>query len=284
MINKPARLRILVPTDLSIASRSGMRFAIQWSRHQQAQLVFVLVVNIPRVPAWSDETYSKYATHQRAKNMRQLKQFVRKIYDRMGLPPRNYSCILIEGMSVDVSLQDYSRKEKFDYICMSTRGAGKIQRLLGTHTGNLITHADIPVIAIPSAYRYRPIRRVLYAGDMTNYQKEIEKVVAFARPFKAAIHLIHFLAEGAMPLTQTITEKVFREEFNYPISIHFRYPDDSLSFARNLDKQIPLLHPSAIVLFTNRQRSFLERLIDPSRAERLAFALKLPMLVFPKEP
>ncbi|MBS1660922.1 MAG: universal stress protein [Bacteroidetes bacterium] len=281
--NKPARLRVLVPTDLSVASKSGIRFAIQWSRQQDIHLVFVLVISIQQAPAWSQDTFKKYVAHQQAKNFRQLKQFVKKIYERMGLPARNYSCTLIEGMSADIALQEYSRQDgHFDYICMSTRGAGKLKRFFGTHTGNLITHSSIPVLAIPAAYRYRPIRRLLYAGDMFDYQKEMKKVVDFARPFKAAIHLVHFLSEGATPLNPAVTEAVFREQFSYPVSIHFKWPDESLSFAHNLEKQIPLLHPSMVVLFTDIHRSFLQRLLDPSRAERLSFTLKQPLLVFPK--
>jgi len=278
------KLRILVPTDLSAASAAGIRYAIQWSRQQPVDLVFCYVVNIMKPSTYSDARFNTYAKTRRAGYMRDLRQFVTWTCKRMGVLPRNASFILLDSISVDISLVDYCRRDgHFDYICMSTRGAGRMRRIFGTHTGNLITHSEVPVLAVPAQYRARPVKRLLYAGDMVNYEYEIKKVVGFSKPLKAAVHLLHFTESGEITPGESTTEKVFRQQFGYPIRIHFRPIDPLLSFSRNLDKQISSLRPSVVVLFTDQHRSLLDYFISPSRAERVSFALQTPLLVFPKK-
>ncbi|WP_431209511.1 universal stress protein [Puia sp. P3] len=104
---KSERIRILVPTDLSPASRAGVRYAIQWSLHQPADLVFCYVVNILKPPSWSDNRYNAYAKSMRARYMRELRRFVTLTSNRMGVHPRNASHVLLESISVDIALVDY---------------------------------------------------------------------------------------------------------------------------------------------------------------------------------
>jgi len=278
-----SRLRILVPTDLSAASKAGIRFAIQWSQQQPAELIFVHVLNILKVPDWNEGRYAAYAADERKRYIRMLERFIRDVYRRARVRQRHTSCLLIESMSPDVAIQDYCRQDgHFDYICMSTKGAGMVKRVFGTHTGNLITHSKVPVLAVPAGYRSRPVRRVLYAGDMTNYSQEVPAIVRFASALNARIDVLHFMEDGEVALNTAITEKVFREQFGYPVRIHFRATDESLSFARNLGTQIAAFKPSVVVLFTDQGRSVAERIFDRSRAERVSFALKTPLLAFPK--
>jgi len=283
-IKRSEKIRILVPTDLSAASRAGIRYAIQWSRQQPADLVFCYVVNILKPPTWSDARFRTYASSTRARYMRELKRFVSTVYSRMGVSSRNASHVLLDSISVEISLVDYCRREgNFDYICISTRGAGRMRRIFGTHTGNLITHSEVPVMAVPAQYRTRPIRRVLYAGDMVNYAYEPQKVVEFAKPFKADIRLLHFTEGGEITPDEVTTGKVFQQQFGYPVRVHFRPIDPLLPFSRNIQQQIRSLRPSLVVLFTDQHRSLLDYLMNPSKAERASFALHTPLLVFPKK-
>lgn len=278
------KVRILVPTDLSADSRAGIGYAIQWSRRQPADLVFCYVVNIMKPSTWSDARYRTYANSMRTRYMQELKRFVAMVYTRMGVPSRNASHVLLDSISVDISLVDYCRRDgNFDYICISTGGAGLMGRIFGTHTGNLITHSEVPVLAVPAQYRNRPLKRLLYAGDMVNYAYEMQKVVDFAKPFKADTHLLHFTEGGEITPDEATTGKVFHQQFGYPIRVHFRSLDPLLSFSRNLDKQIRSLRPSVVVLFTDQHRSLLDYLLNPSKAERASFAMRTPLLVFPKK-
>ncbi|WP_431209512.1 hypothetical protein ACQ86N_25505 [Puia sp. P3] len=166
---------------------------------------------------------------------------------------------------------------------MSTSGAGRMRRIFGTHTGNLITHSEVPVLAVPAGYRTRPVKRLLYAGDMVNYEYEMKKVVARLKTPQRCRTPPPLTEGGEITTDESTTEKVFRQQFGYPVRVHFRPLDQLLSFQKNLDKQINSLRPSIVVLFTDQHRSLLDYFISPSRAERVSFALRTPLLVFPKK-
>ncbi|HMI64152.1 MAG TPA: universal stress protein [Puia sp.] len=283
-IKSTSRLRILVPTDLSAASRAGLRFAIQWSRQQPVELIFVHVLSIPKPPAWTEKEYKTYFDSQCDQYRQRLKTFVRNVYKQARVHQRTCTLILLEAMSADIAIQDYCRQDgHIDFICMSTRGAGRLKRVFGTHTGNLIIHSKVPVLAVPSTYRSRPIRRMLYAGDMIDYGRELRQVVQFARPLKAGIDLLNFTKAGEMAIDKNRSEKIFKEQLNYPFRIHFRLVNELLSFPANLGKQILAFKPSVVVMFTDQRRSILARIIRPSKAEKLSFDLKTPLLVFAQQ-
>ena len=177
--------KILVPTDFSANSKSGVRFAIHWASQQKIELVFVNVLYILRVTRWSDAYFAKYAAQEEKLCRIKFEKFIAGIYRQMNVKVGKYSTVIIEGISADISILDYCRKTSgIDYICISTRGDGKFKKIFGTNTGNLITKSEIPVLAVPQNYKVADIKSILYATDLRNYTTEIEKVVAFAQHLK----------------------------------------------------------------------------------------------------
>jgi hypothetical protein len=54
------------------------------------------------------------------------------------------------------------------------------------------------------------------------------------------------------------------------------------SLPANLQKQIDRLKPSLIVMFTDQNRSFFQKIASPSNAEKVSFATRIPLLSFHK--
>src|SRR5687768_10820816 len=152
MINK-----LLVTTDLSQNSKAGIRFAIQLASQSGASLIYYHVIVIPKPTHWSDKKYEAYTEEQMLEAKGKLNPFVKSVYRRSGIQPGNFECVVQVGSPVDQTIMDYALKRKVDFICMSTRGAGVIRRLMGTHTSAVLTHSTIPVLAIPKNYRATPI-------------------------------------------------------------------------------------------------------------------------------
>lgn len=147
-------ITILVPTDFSAASRAGMRFGIQWARQQKAKLVFAHVLRILRLTSWSDKRYEAFAAAQRTLYFRRLTRLASEVFRHTHLARKAYTTQVIEGISADIALTELNgQRTDIDLICMATRGAGKLKKLFGTHTGNLILRSEIPVIAVPVGYR-----------------------------------------------------------------------------------------------------------------------------------
>jgi len=228
--------KVLVPTDFSANSKAGIRFAFRWSAYQHLELVFIHVA---------------HPIKEKKDSQGKLVKFIAAIARNMHAKTAGYSCIVIDGYNADVAIIDYcTHHRNFDFICISTKGAGGIKRLYGTNTGNVITKSPVPVLAIPAGYKSKPIKRILYAADLDHYTPELTKVSAFAKPLKAQVEILHIFSRN----------QVFK----------------------NIRAQIEKLKPSLVVMFTNQDRSLLQKLFMTSKAERLSFDLKTPLLVFRK--
>lgn len=276
-------IRILVPTDLSTASRPGLRFAIQWSKQQEAKITFVHVLYIPRPTAWSDKQFQAFAAAEKIRCRQKLDKFVSDTFRKLDTVDVSHSRLILEGASPDIVLCDYCRQHpETDFICMGTRGAGKLKKIWGTHTGNLITHSPVPVIAVPENYRTRPVTRLLYATDLSGYKDELKKVAAFATPLKATVNVLHLTLPGEVKLDRELMEEVFKRDYSCDLKFNFRTTDPGQTLVGNLQHEIANLRPSLVIMFTDRDRTLFQRIFFPSRSESLAFDLKTPLLVFGK--
>ncbi len=276
--------KILVPTDFSDNSKSGIQFAIHWASRQKIELVFVHVLYILRATSWSDEYFEKYAEQEKELCSTKIEKFIEDIYSQMNVNVGKYSTVIIEGFGADISILDYCRSTPgFDYICISTRGTGKFEKIFGTNTGNLITKSAIPVLAVPENYKVADIKSVLYATDLRNYAEEIKKVVDFAQPLKTTIEVVHFTWPGEISFDEKTIEAAFKKEFKYDLKLYFEKNDGTHSIVENLENQISIKKPSVVIMFTNQQRTFFQKLFLSSKAEELSFEVKVPLLVFNKE-
>ncbi len=276
--------KILVPTDFSVNSRAGVRFAIHWATRQKTELAFVHVLTVLRITSWTDTYFAKYAAQEEKLCSTKFEKFISDIYLQMNVKPGKHSCIIVQGISADVTILDYCRKNPgIDYICISTRGAGKFKKIFGTNTGNLITKSGVPVLAVPKNYKVAEVKSILYATDLRNYAEEIKKVVAFAQPLKTQIEVIHYTWPDEISLDEKTIEAAFKKQFKYGLTLHFEKNDGVHSLIENLQKQISIRKPSVVVVFTNQQRTLFQKLFLSSKSEELSFQLKVPLLVFNKK-
>ena len=276
--------KIIVPTDFSVNSKAGVRFAIHWATRQKLELVFVHVLNILKATRWSDAYFEKYAEHEKELCSTKFEKFIADIYRQMNVKVGKYSTVIIEGLGADISILDYCRKiPGIDYICISTRGAGKFKKIFGTNTGNLITKSEIPVLAVPQNYKVAEVKSILYSTDLRNYAPEIKQVVAFAQPLKSKIEVVHFTWPDEISLDEKTIEAALKKQFKYGLKLHFEKNDGVRSIIENLQNQIKIRKPSIVIMFTNQNRTFFQKIFLSSKSEELSFEAKVPLLVFNKK-
>jgi len=276
-------LKILIPTDFGRNSRSGMRFAIQWAKQQKARLIFFHVACIPHLTRWSEKQYQSYRLEELNLRQRRLHHMAAGALTRADAHDQPYDCIIVEGISPEITLLDYCREHKdIDLICMGTRGAAGLQKLWGTHAGNVMTHSPAPVIVVPKGYRAKAITQLLYATDLNHYQEELEKIVPLAHHLRADLHILHLVGPDERVPDKNLFEKVLNHEFHIETHIHLEVMDETRSVAANIHKFIQRTKPSLVVMFTDQQRSLFEKIFYPSKAESFAFRTHTPLLAYSK--
>ena len=275
--------KILVTTDFSTHSKAGMRFAVQLAAQMKAELVFFHCFQA-LIPTTIHRDRIENSMQEQAQiQLKKLEKFVASLYRSMKIDATGYRCVVKEELSPESAILEYAVREKFDFICISTRGAGGVQKIIGTNTSSVIHKSTIPVIAVPHAYRVRDIKNILYASDLENLEREMTGVEDFARSLGARFALVHFSFADKLKLARValdtdtlgrkypLLERVFLEPFEV-----------KEKFAVQLDRLVKKINPSLVILFTHSNLTWFDKLFSVSRSETFSFITKVPMLVYRK--
>ena len=274
--------KIIVTTDLSANSRSAMRFAIQLAAQRDAQVVFLYVYQVLRASFWSDELYAYYVERQKENALQELRPIVRSVYRSLDKSPFNHEVVAYHNLDVTEGILEYARISKASYICISTRGAGTIRKLFGTHTAALLERSSIPVICIPARQHVHPIHEVIYASDMTNYMHELEEVIDFARPMQASVTLLHIAYNYEFRTDIQLMENTLQKQFRYPVHVAYCKRDVNCTMPEDLEAFIKQIKHVILVLFSEQQQGMLNRFLIPGNAREMAFHASQIFISFPK--
>jgi len=274
--------QIIATTDFSANSKAGMRFAVRLAQARNAELVFLHVHQVLRATFWSDRQYAHYIKRHEAQVLEELTSFVKEVCRSVRSPLPAYRVAVHHNLDTAAGITEYAERHEAAYICISTRGAGTLRKIYGTNTARLITVSRIPVLCIPRDYRFRPVRDILYASDMTDYEYELAQVVAFARPLNARISMLHLSYPGDLLQDSKAVEAMLLEKTGYKVALHYRSRNAAQSLLRELRRAIRDSKPSLLVMFTNPNRSLFDQIFLSSKTKDYSFEATIPLLSISK--
>ena len=274
--------KILVTTDFSSNSKAGLRFAIQLSSQHKYQLTFFHSYYIMKPTSWSDERSAAYEKLEAEKIKKKLNLFVESVYKNIRIVARNIKCVIKSSVFTDGNIREYAHENKFNFICISTRGAGTVQKIFGTNTSNLINHSTVPVIAIPHNYHPSKITSILFASDLINLEKELKKVVVFTKPLKAKVELLHFHYPAEITNNKKMMNEAVKKFSKHNIKLHLENINLAETLITNIEAAIKKSRPSMMIMFTEQNRSFFDKIFLSGNSAEYSFNAKVPMLVFNK--
>lgn len=273
---------IIAATDMSANSRPALRFALQLAATMNAKLFIVNVYHVLRASMWTDAQYEFYRNKTQQVLMNELETFVKSVRPQNNYVAINYESELFHHLDTVDGIIEYAREKHAVYICAGTHGAGVLAKLIGTNTARLISHSEIPVIAVPGTFRQRRISRVLYASDMSDYNAELQKVLEFVRPLHARVTLLHLYHAYEFVPDKELMEQSLEQTFRYKINVLYVQRNTRLRLDDDIQQKMKKLNPSLFVMFTNQERDYIERLIAGSNTRSYSFISKVPMLSLPK--
>ncbi len=274
--------KILVTTDFSENSKAGLHFAIQLASQNNYDLVFFHTPHILIPSAWNNNKMEDYEKEEVKKFEDKLLVFVKEVYESLNITPQTINCVVKDSVFPQSIIMEYAAENNFSYICISTKGAGQAARLLGTNTGNLINHSDVPVIAIPDNYTITPVTIILLASDLVDFKKEILQAVAFAEPLGASIELLHLTSAFEHNADLKAIEATVKAESAYPIHFNLINRDSNTSLVTDMETAVKNMKPSIMIMFTEQNRTWFEKIFLSSKSAEYSFNAKVPLLVFKK--
>jgi len=274
---------ILVTTDFSTNSKAGMRFAIQMASQQECELTFFHSYHIMKPTSWGEKTFSSYENHEATKIKAKLEKFVASVYAGMDMIPGKIHHVTVSSFITDANIMKYAKEKGFDLICIGRRGAGQVKKIFGTITSNLILDSRVPVIAVPNTYKQTKIKSILYASDLSDLEKEMKKVVEFAGLFGAEIEILHLNYPSDIVFDSKVIENVIHKFPKSNIKYSLENINMLYNLVVNLQSAIKKHKPSVLVMFTDQQQGFFQKLFLSSSTAEYSLNSSVPLLVYPKK-
>jgi len=274
--------KIVVPTDFSTNSKAGIRFAIQLASQNKSTLVFYHCMELLKPVKWTDDQFKTYVNNQLRDVKVQLTTFVEKCYEQGTVAKGKFECVVERGGDPRKCVVDYAVSIKASAICMATRGAGKVKKLIGTNSSGILSTSPIPVFVIPSGYRKLPVTDIVYASDLANVKSELKRVADFTSSLNGNLYVYHYTDKLEDPDTRNKLLKIQNQYTKSGVSFIFEKFDDH-SFAENFEEDLRKSKASLGILFTNQKRNWFDKLFEGSNSAAVSYISKVPILVFAKE-
>lgn len=273
--------KVLVTTDFSISSKAGVRFAIQMAAQSGCALVFYHVRNPETTDVWVDLLYQTNPSEEEALRERMVR-FIEPLLTSVESKGTQVEWMVEEGGDTVKSILGHARKCGADFICLGTRGLGRVRRLFGSTASSLMELSPIPLLVVPYSYRTKSIKSILYASDFAEIRKELPEVTQFAHELGVRVSVYHYEAFLDEAEVEQKLHTLASQLGPKAPAFHFRKLHPEHSLLDHLKSDIRRTKPSVIALFTKQDRNWFERLFLSSKTAELGFDTRTPLLVFRK--
>lgn len=263
----------LIPLDFSANATNALKYANAFAQATKRKLVLLNVYepsvgkynNIPGIIA--EEIAG--AEKERLKKIENLTTKYVKVP----------SVKRIEAGDPLTEIMIAAEDTKADMIIMGTHGATGFKRVLfGSNAANVIAKARIPVLAIPQRYRYKEIRTIVYASDLSNSLSELNYLIPFAKSLDATIEVLNInYGWGKNEIKrQALEQKLKGLKYKKIVLVEQKAVIEQTTLEQ-IKKYLQRRKPELLVMFPG-ERSWFDKLFLSSKTEELAQELRIPLL------
>ncbi len=276
-------MKLLVTTDYSANSKGAIRFAKTLAKQsKEIEVTFYHSVHFMKPTSWSDFYFKEYKQDETERLTSELKKFVyltlRKDKDKFA----NIKFVVDSAISTEKDIIKYAEKSKMDFICIATQGAGVLRKIMGTHTSYIVNNSTVPVLAIPSHYRAKPLKKLTYLSDFEDLKKEIGMVSEFSSTLKCNLDVLHYSSILFDKNKFERSKELFSTDKYKSIKLNIVKNSLELSLVEKISQYVTKSKPELLILFTNRERDFFESIFLPSKSAELSYTTKIPVLIYSK--
>ncbi len=273
-------MKILVPTDFSNLSKVAAIYAVELAKAMKAKVILLSVISLETTSStllnWRklEQAMVGLAQEEGDQLIREIKKQVKGDY--------SLSFKYMQGYPVESIIGKFAKANKINLIVMGTRGASGLKKvLLGSNAAAVINSSSIPVLSVPGDAVFRPVKDIVYATDIAHLKDEIKTMVKFAKPFDAAIHVLHVVPKKfAKPIDMHSASEGLVNASGYK-KINFTVSRQDL-VAGGVEEFVTKTKPEILAMFTHKVDLY-EKLFGKSVTRHLAFHNKVPLLTFNKE-
>jgi nucleotide-binding universal stress UspA family protein len=266
--------RILVPSDMSDASESALRYARYFHERFGSEIRVLHAHNLELPPYFSS---GQLADFKRAlKRMEKAaREYVRKRSEPfLGFMPE---IELVENTPAE-AIFNASQAHDMDMIVMGMHGRRGLQRLwMGSVTERVIRQSSLPVLAVRSAPPEKPVGRILCPMNASEPGKQaLEYAAKISKTVSAHLTVLHVVEPGDAPLTCPLVDVQTKNSCNV----------EEIKLDGNAAKTIAEasnnLKPDVLIMGAERKSAVLGEFFSSTTSSVMQLAVG-PLLIVPKK-
>jgi nucleotide-binding universal stress UspA family protein len=270
--------RILFPTDFSEIATNAFIHAIQFAKVMQVEII---VLHSYELLAFDEhffhENYSMIYDSVELSQFDMFKEEVPKLHEiaqNLNADQTKMTHRLMEGKLVD-NVRKSIAEDKIDFVIMGTSGVTSWDAFFaGSNSGSVIIGIEVPMLCVPLAAKYRPIKNIGFTTRYRNKDKKpLDSLLEISKKLNAKIKCLYVKSSTSDVSSDTIDlwEREYMEE---PVSFDVVISDDI--------KETVLDFVSAntidVLTMLTYKRGFFEGLFVPSYGEKSQHEIDIPVL------
>lgn len=265
---------IVIPTDFSPEARNAGLYAAELAKIFSAKLVLFHAYMLP-TPV-SEVPYVMITVDELQKeNEILLKKEVDYLTQAYGVQTEGIVRIGIPSDEIRALSEDLS----IDLVVMGMKGAGGIDKMIGSTTTNAIRKLKAPVLVIPTHCGFSSIQNITYASDFSyaTSARLFKPLVTLAKMFGAKIHIINVHRQKEDMKTRQVEGKIALENIFEGI-VHTFDDVTHQSIMQGITEYMKT-HDSELLVMVEHKHSFFERIFSKDHTTAMAYETKTPLLI-----
>lgn len=273
--------KVVIPTDFSENAFNALKYACQIFKYERCEFYIL--------HAYADEVYHQDSQIKRSfldelkevifkKSEQELERLLKKIREHSPNPDHEYKTISAFGTLTD-EINDLVNQENMDIVVMGTRGKTDDRKItFGSNTVQVLKYVHCPVLAVPSKYKYKSLKNILFP---TNYlipykRRELKLLCEMSASFRATIHMLYINPIKKISLRQEDNQEILKGCLNKP-TLLFKTSkgDDRKEVITNYVKEQQM----DMLVMVNSRHSHLDDMLFPSTIDLIGLQIKIPFLV-----
>lgn len=267
--------KILVPTDFSENAYNALNFAVAFANEFGSEITLVHTFKLYSSTGMFISVESYMEEDARKDLAEMIRETVPKLKNGATIKHKLYRG---DAAPVIASVAD---KEAYDLIIMGTQGASGLKEVFtGSTTNGVIKSSKTPLLMIPEAFAYRPIKTAVFAIDQDEISgaSVVKPLIKIARTFQTKINVFH---QDTGKQDAGIKARI--KQFLDPIEATYHFSLDQQRITDSIDDFVQEINADLLCMI-RRKRSFLENIFHQSVTTEEVFHSQVPLLVLHDSP
>lgn len=264
---------ILVPVDFSPVSRNAAIYAAELAKQFNAKLVLFHAYMLP-TPVSEVPYVMVTADEMQKENEALIKKEADQLHDTYKV---EVEWLVQIGIASD-EIKLLAKEKNSDIIVMGMKGAGGLDKIIGSTTTNVIRKVKVPVLVIPDKASYQPIQHITYAYDLNDPSGPalFQPLLDMAAGYQSRFSLLHVQGPSEAKENPAVGKTALEAIFNGR-QVTWVTTEDS-NVTRGISDYL-LQHPAELLAMIAHRHNFFERVFSKSHTTAMAYETSIPLLI-----